>query len=821
MGQSSIKRDIVSFSKGFITDVSPLNFPVDHTVDEWNYDILIDGTRRRRKGLTQDSGSPTVSVAWDDTKRNRSFKWAAANNDTSVNFTVIQFGKDLKFFLDEEDGSIGAEQSFSIDLVSYMTEGAVAADVQTQLLDIAASRGQLVVVGEYIEPISITYNPDTVNVTVSQINIRERDLYGIDDGVRDVVMPTTLSASHRYNLENQGWTKANIDQFFTDTGNYPSKNLVYGRGFRRTIVTGIAEADGTKEFSSDKLVAELFQDAPAPRGHFIFDPFDTTTLTTSSTSGSLYLQSTAVTLELIADGVYEMVITTNVAHGLSPSDSIFIVPSSTPQITYNDPIFGPSSISVSGSYVIGSTPAADQLVIQIFLGELFGDPDTNGYEVSTLELVTDDELIENPEGVDVDVRPSTCAFFAGRVWYGGINFGDLTTKLYFSQVVEKEAQYGKCYQVADPTDENISDLVATDGGTINIPEMGVCYRLVPYSSGLLVFSFNGVWFIGPGSAGYFAADSYSVRKISEIGVDGPASVVMVENFPHYWGRNSIYRIRQDPNTGFLVADNISIGRIDTFFNAVSNRAKQLVQGAYDPLLKKIYWLFPGDDVTSVNVNAGYDKILLYDVKYDAYLKFQVPRETVDDVDSDKFVITSLFAAKTPNPNNTDATIKFVGQGNTNSKFYVFAGDSPIDLGIAELEQDAYMITGFDTLASPANRKLPLFITVFNVKTETGYEEVGDDLVPVNESSTLMQTRFDWANHDNSGKWSPEQEVYRHARLYTPANVSDNFDNGELFVVTRNKVRGRGRALNIKFSAGQGKASHIAGWSTNYRMLTEP
>jgi hypothetical protein len=169
-----------------------------------------------------------------------------------------------------------------------------------------------------------------------------------------------------------------------------------------------------------------------------------------------------------------------------------------------------------------------------------------------------------------------------------------------------------------------------------------------------------------------------------------------------------------------------------------------------------------------------------------------------------------------------STIKFVYQNIDNSYFGVMSSDTIIDFedfGNAT-EQEAFMITGFDTLGDPGNRKQALYVTVMSVKTETGYTLVGSDLVPLGESSTIMQTRFDWANHINSGKWGPDQEVYRHTRLYVPVDEDDTFDDGNLLVITRNKIRGRGRALHIKFTAGEGKQSHIAGWTTNYKMLTQ-
>lgn len=94
---------------------------------------------------------------------------------------------------------------------------------------------------------------------------------------------------------------------------------------------------------------------------------------------------------------------------------------------------------------------------------------------------------------------------------------------------------------------------------------------------------------------------------------------------------------------------------------------------------------------------------------------------------------------------------------------------------------------------------------------------------INESSILMQSRWDWADNTVAGKWSTAQQVYRHKRLFMGEDYNE--ENGELadgypVVITRNKVRGRGRALHLAFTTEEGKDAHILGWSTNFSMLVE-
>lgn len=92
----------------------------------------------------------------------------------------------------------------------------------------------------------------------------------------------------------------------------------------------------------------------------------------------------------------------------------------------------------------------------------------------------------------------------------------------------------------------------------------------------------------------------------------------------------------------------------------------------------------------------------------------------------------------------------------------------------------------------------------------------------NESSILMQARWDWADNTVSGKWGTERQVYRKARAFVPPDDHPDgpLDDGVPIVVCRNKVRGRGRCLHLKFTCEPGKDAHILGWTINYDILTD-
>lgn len=84
----------------------------------------------------------------------------------------------------------------------------------------------------------------------------------------------------------------------------------------------------------------------------------------------------------------------------------------------------------------------------------------------------------------------------------------------------------------------------------------------------------------------------------------------------------------------------------------------------------------------------------------------------------------------------------------------------------------------------------------------------------------MQARWDWADATHSGKWGVARQVYRQARPFIIADEDGPFSDGMPVVVTRNKVRGRGRALSLKFECQPGEDAHILGWSINFDITTD-
>lgn len=78
----------------------------------------------------------------------------------------------------------------------------------------------------------------------------------------------------------------------------------------------------------------------------------------------------------------------------------------------------------------------------------------------------------------------------------------------------------------------------------------------------------------------------------------------------------------------------------------------------------------------------------------------------------------------------------------------------------------------------------------------------------------MQARWDFTDNSYPGKWADEVQVYRQLRPFF-ASAGDTFDDGYPLVITKNKLRGRGKAVQFKFRAETGKDMKIVGWTGTF------
>jgi len=446
---------------------------------------------------------------------------------------------------------------------------------------------------------------------------------------------------------------------------------------------------------------------------------------------------------------------------------------------------------------------------------------------------------------DSSTSVKACAFFAGRAWYAGSANPEYLGTVFFSQVMDKIEKIGLCHQLNDPTSELISDLLDNDGGTIEIPDAGEVIGLVAMGKGLMVFASNGVWFVS-GLDSAFTASNYSVERISDVGCLNSRTIVQIDNGLLYWATTGIYAVMPTQTGGWSV-QNISDKQIKTFFNNIPTFGRLYAEGAYNRSSQIIYWLYDANTATSTS-SGRYNKnaILAFDTRLQAWYHFEldttvgptvmsaeVTREVnsssetydviagvddvfagTDDVVSDLAILRAAikqFKFLTLHPvSASNYSITWSDFNNTRTSATKFKDWYTYDS--AGVDMGAYFITGYNLGGNgPARSKTGMYLHTFMKRTETAIDASSN---PVDESSCLVQSRWDFTDNSYAGKWGSEFQIYRHLRPFFALGPTTYDDSYEL-VITKNKLRGRGKAVQFKFTAEEGKDMKIVGWTGTF------
>jgi hypothetical protein len=851
-------------------------------------------------------------------------KWANAGDNPDDDLIVIQFGKHLRFFKDEGQTISNNDQGVSVDLSPYAT--VVDVEWWRYPVAMASGNGYLVVTGRYIKPFTVEWENGVPVTTEMQVTIRDFTGYQ-SDTISFAKQPTELSEEHRYQLRNRGWRDADIEAYFEAEGKYPSLNMLWHKGYAREVDDAVySTEDGKKSFNPDKLSAEPFGNQSAPHGSLLVDPFDTTVGATA------FVNPVAITDIEVADWSstsWLVTLTTDGPHNLGPVDRFYI---------NGHQVFAEY---VEDSLIPGAPPVTYVRILSFdgrrvaWVGRedntltfLYTKPDNFQAFQQTISngALDDAETLVNPEGYTTNERPSACAWYAGRVWMAGTNYRKLADKVMFSQVATNREELANFYQFNDPTNENLNNLLTTDGGVLQLSDIGSVEGLLAYQNVLLVLCDNGVWEIS-GGRGMFAPDNFFVRKITDARCSSPWGFVEAEGRVMFLGTDGVYVIQPDERTGVLYAVSLTDVKIHAEWQRVAMAAKNIAKMAYDPIEKQVWILtdipirqttettgptvhqiavtvphsgapftelsgdVPVDDdralfwstsadgpwtqhpwdgwsntavsVTpsssipvgnvwwKVRIRSGvesepvmgtvsaqpvtipvpeppqdpvepidqtilyqtidgntqyrYPSAFVYDVRLDAWHKFQFPRT------SSAGVIADIFVTRDSTQCDSFQNVKFVVPSLTELKLCDMChGTNTTDLykDWNDTETEAFLLMGPDNIGNWHSFRQAPVVHVHSYATDRGPN--------LNESSILMRARWDWTDNIATGKWGTEQQVHRRTRPYVPPTLS-GWDDGYPVVVTRNKVRGRGRALQLAFRSEPEKDAHLLGYAIRYAV----
>jgi hypothetical protein len=450
---------------------------------------------------------------------------------------------------------------------------------------------------------------------------------------------------------------------------------------------------------------------------------------------------------------------------------------------------------------------------------------------------------------------STVTSYAQRVFYSGIESnvsgGDSRSPNYsgyvfFSKVIRSNADLGICHQEADPTDPGINDLIDTDGGSIQIPDITKIVKIVASQASILVFAENGVWEIY-GDTGGFIATSFQASKISTNGVFNPNAVVNVNGNFIYWSRAGIYTLKPDAASGRFTSESLSLQSIQTLYLNIPELGKNNAKGFYDERENRVRYLYNDSaSYSETNYINSYNKELIFDLTLQAWYKNElsslasnspyvadyadvpgysiaIREETV--VAGVESVINTAGTGVVVNddiPVNRAAQFSLLTIRGTTFTLSKYNGSDFMDWKTADstgVTYLSYLVTGYELFGDVMREKQIPYIFFYLQKTEDGFASSGSSFILTNQSSCKVQAQWNWANTATGGKWGPEFQAYKILRNFTPSGVTSTFDNGDSMVVTKNKLRGSGKCLSLYIKSETGKDMRLLGWGYPVTMLT--
>lgn len=771
MAQQKTTAEINKFVGGLFTDASPLTFPENTSSVDINFELNSDGSRQRALGLAyeQDYAQVTTSVTSADSLpiAFNVYRWENVGGDPLKTIVCVQFGNEVKFF-DSDDSTLSTNLIQTISFPSASVE---------QKFSFAAVDGNLVVATGTNLITTIIHSSGVL--TQKTDFIRVRDFFGVQDfnGSDDLTngqglqkRPSTLSTNHQYNLRNQGFGIPRM----SNNGDSLVDPIT-------AFTNAHAEIKGSTKYpsNSDAVSEFLYADAGD----------------TDDRNSKRYFSKDAV----------------------------------------KNPLG--TARAAQGYYIIdllnrGSSRKTEDAKNHSNYSEL----------TFTLGTLPTDRT---PGGATV------VGEFGGRVWYGGfsgeVTGGDdkspqLSSYITFSQLVNNPTMITLCYQTGDPTSDVEPDIIDTDGGFIRLNNAYGIKSMTNLGSSFMVGAANGIWRIYGGNDSGFTATNYVVSKVTDKGVRGAGSVVQVENTIMYWADDGIYHLTQN-QFGEWVSENRTQGRIQKFYDAIPIEDKASVIGTYDSFQRKVRWIY-GNRLYGVTQQ----KELIFDINLGAFYERHISQvdgnsvpvavgsfntntfkvneveETVTvggvvvTVGGDPVVvttatrssITSLFEIGYVAVTQISPVVKYTFAAYTNPDFIDWKEWNGVGV-----DAPATLVTGTGSGGDNMRYKQIPYLYVHLRRTENGFEDDGTgsgDIKPVNESSCTVQSIWDWTNSINSNKWGVPFQAYRYRRLYFPVDVNDDFDTGHETIITKNKLRGRGRAISFKFTSEPLKEMHIYGWS---------
>lgn len=478
------------FVGGLNTEINGTIDSTDNTSDELNCTIFNDGTRGRRYGLTLEKYGEYFQHNLEQSYSG--YLWKNVNK-TSQDVIVYQVGNELHFYRYDNKPYSTNKYTQVLDITEDIIDQGL---FNTCPVSFTIANGRLIMVSKYMYPLLISFDAVTQTFSKKRFTLYYRDFEGLEESLRVDEMPVDLSNTHHYNLINQGWRDSEINAVKSADGKYPSNSMQWFLG-----------KDQSGSFNVTTLLATYFGNTQAPKGHCILDYFERD--------------------RSAASGIYDSAGTaSNSYHFFDqyPSGSIYWIY----QTRINDfTIEIPNSAGVASSfrvtfsraqyYDVGYQSPTTGCIATLYgwngsqwefihrgTGQLI-----NGTMNEAFPLTNETNWQKYKVDIHIDIGCSDITASATVAFRGASNIfpytgpstrvTDVTTmsgKIFylagdtvlFSQNVNEDANnINKCYQENDPTSEDLSDLLPTDGGSVKFHSMGDGLALTSFNRSIVVY----------------------------------------------------------------------------------------------------------------------------------------------------------------------------------------------------------------------------------------------------------------------------------------------------------------------------------------------
>lgn len=752
-----------NFTKGLITEATGLNFPENAATDASNCEFSLIGDVVRRLGINKEIDAFDYSVTARTQSGVSTYVW---NNPGGLSNTklLVRQAEGVLFFYDishvtaTAPGISQGQTSSTVSLANFAGPSGVDIIKECSYAD---GNGYLFVYQDTCDPFYCTYIGGIV--TANLINLQIRDFTGTLDNLPVSFRPPTLSSTHQYNLQNQGWTQGSPWAALSSTslsltsGSFTFAVAASIPGISNGQIVSIA-GSGTGGGGGKAILVNATGTVTGYSGTLL-------TINVSSSSSSTVISNW--TIEPLNNGYLNTWVS---AIGNYPSNADVWW-----YFKNSSNVFDPATTSGNVTLSTGNAPQGHYLLNPFTLDR------------STVSSTPGIAVVKTVH------RPTTGAWFQGRVWYAGVNdsaaatsttdFYNWNSNIYYSTTVGATSDFGVCYQTNDPTSENLNGELPTDGGVVVIPESGTVYKLFSIQNGMLVFANNGIWFI-TGSQGIgFASNDYTVTKISSIRTLSSQSFVDVNGLPFFWNEEGIYQISPSQGGGLSV-EPITVGTILTFYNNIPLVSKIYARGSYDPVDYRIQWVYRSTPEVDLDTDRYFfDSIL----NFNTYNKAFYPYFLQTDVNNQHICGVNYITYPTPVDSPlVSPGFKYISFNQVQSTMTIAEEYDSNFVDWGSVNYISTFTTGYKVHGKGLYKFSIPYISVFS-RTSGEY------------LAYYIQGIWDYATSSDSNRYSSKQFV-------------EIYDSNFNMVPRRHKIRGRGLTLQIKFTSVDGEPFDFMGWA---------